>query len=824
MDGLPVATNENFEPLKRLLESVSRLGNYYAAGTASVPMPRIEVDGVGVIPFPVPSEMCIKLAQQASRAPYGKGEMTLIDTAVRNSWQIETDKVSIGGLSWDETFGGILEQVTAELGFPEGGLTAELYKLLIYERGGFFAPHRDTEKSPSMVATLVIALPVAGSGGELVVRSRDREHVIDMRALEPSEIKFAAFYADCTHEIRPVEEGHRVTLVYNLISNAAPDKIAATAPDHDAKIRQAADWLAELKNADSLPAASTGRGEWLVTYEDGERLYQDVAVEPLKIVWPLEHGYSEAGLAFADLKGIDRTHAAILKEAAEKSGFTLHAAILHVEIMGMPTGNWYGFGSGEPDHDVGIEEVFDDQCWLDHWAAPDGFSPSFGQVPLREGELVPSDNLREITPDSEWISEATGNEGATIERAYRIAALALWPHGTVAKVLAAAGIGHLIEHLAAERARPGADRAEIRELGRQLVEAWPRPPPHQARRWSEDCTKGLEQLVGLGDRDSLARFLSGAVMANYTGGENETIMDGAVVLGDHEIWRTLPEFVGKNLPHQASRVIDLASGLFRMIGKAVGTANPDLFPAVARRIAECAPAALRSDPQPVLSPEAVAGAVALLSDNGLSAEAVTLASEFASVPEAADPFRTLPQALEAMASVRGGKLREHEAFGTLWRRSAETLLERSGAPPAPPADWRIPLTLDQVIQPRTSQISTGWQSRYLDTPDELEALGAQLVEFCNDPHETTWKFAVRQSLRSSLKGTISRLRLDIGCHTEEKGRPYKLVCTKNRKSYRRRLKEYRADIAAIRALISVAPGHASESDLQRLRRATELSP
>jgi len=30
-------------------------------------------------------------------------------------------------------------------------------------------------------------------------------------------VAFAAFYADCVHEVQPVTAGHRLTLIYNLI-------------------------------------------------------------------------------------------------------------------------------------------------------------------------------------------------------------------------------------------------------------------------------------------------------------------------------------------------------------------------------------------------------------------------------------------------------------------------------------------------------------------------------------------------------------------------------------------------------------------------------
>jgi len=55
-----------------------------------------------------------------------------------------------------------------------------------------------------MFATLVVVLPSEYSGGELVVRHQGREVRLDLRRDEPSEAAFAAFYADCVHEVRPI--------------------------------------------------------------------------------------------------------------------------------------------------------------------------------------------------------------------------------------------------------------------------------------------------------------------------------------------------------------------------------------------------------------------------------------------------------------------------------------------------------------------------------------------------------------------------------------------------------------------------------------------
>ncbi len=84
------------------------------------------------------------------------------------------------------------------------------------DEGSFFVQHRDTEKATGMFATLVIVLPSNYSGGELVIRHGEQVVTLNMHRDEPSELTFAAFYADCVHEVQPITQGCRLTLIYNL--------------------------------------------------------------------------------------------------------------------------------------------------------------------------------------------------------------------------------------------------------------------------------------------------------------------------------------------------------------------------------------------------------------------------------------------------------------------------------------------------------------------------------------------------------------------------------------------------------------------------------
>ena len=107
-----------------------------------------------------------------------------------------------------------LERIGKDLGLPTGSrLKAELHNLLVYAPGQFFAPHQDSEKADDMIGTLTVSLPSRFTGGIMSIE----HHGAKMRVGgSESRLTFAAFYADCHHEVLPIKEGYRIVLTYNL--------------------------------------------------------------------------------------------------------------------------------------------------------------------------------------------------------------------------------------------------------------------------------------------------------------------------------------------------------------------------------------------------------------------------------------------------------------------------------------------------------------------------------------------------------------------------------------------------------------------------------
>ncbi|GAM23925.1 hypothetical protein SAMD00019534_071000 [Acytostelium subglobosum LB1] len=190
---------------------------FLCKGESELPMPRIEVKDVGLLSYPVRQDQLQSMIGRATRAPFGKGTETITDLSVRRVWQIQSTDVNITGRHFQAYFDTITKSIKESMGLTNEEVTAELYKLLVYDKGSFFLPHRDTEKADNMFGTLVLSLPCPHRGGDLVVNHSGRDEVVSLENDSMSLIKWTAFFADCQHEVKPVTEGCRVCLVYNLL-------------------------------------------------------------------------------------------------------------------------------------------------------------------------------------------------------------------------------------------------------------------------------------------------------------------------------------------------------------------------------------------------------------------------------------------------------------------------------------------------------------------------------------------------------------------------------------------------------------------------------
>jgi hypothetical protein len=116
LQSIEIEYNQKLKALETILSGVRQPGDFFVCGAIEMPMPRVEIEGAGTLSFPVPDAQIADVIRRAERAPYGKGEATIIDTSVRKVWQVTADHVKIGGKSWGVNFDHVLSKVKTGLG------------------------------------------------------------------------------------------------------------------------------------------------------------------------------------------------------------------------------------------------------------------------------------------------------------------------------------------------------------------------------------------------------------------------------------------------------------------------------------------------------------------------------------------------------------------------------------------------------------------------------------------------------------------------------------------------------------------------------------
>jgi predicted 2-oxoglutarate/Fe(II)-dependent dioxygenase YbiX len=746
--------------LADLLGKTRRPGDFYAQGKAELLSPSLSVQGVGSIALPLLPEQAAQLAAVAEQAPYGRGPDTVVDTAVRNTRQIGPDHIDLRGRHWPKTLATILNAAAKGLGVSDP-IEAEFYKMLIYEPGSFFIGHRDTEKAPGMFATLVIALPSACSGGELVVRHKDRSVSLNLRVDDPAEAAFAAFYADCMHEVLPVTAGYRVALVYNLLRRGKGK--APLPPNY-------------TKEQDQLTALLR---DWRTKEGDNG---------PEKLVYPLEHAYTAPGFGFSILKGADAAAAGVLAAAAQQADCALHLALVTLEEFGTAEySDNYGrrrrwSRDDEDEDEFTVGEIDDWTIALSNWCALDGNPVSWGEIPVRDDELSPPDPFHALKPDELHFQEASGNAGVSFERRYQRAALVVWPIDRSFAVLTQAGLGVTVPHMLDLARRWEASRTDqgsqlwqqAHDLAGHMIDDWPTEGGHAGPENVDCATTGLlVALTRLGDTRRIAQFLTRVVGTGigYAKRDNPAIIAALALFPAEEAATMVATIVTGNAAKRFGSCADL---LAHCVTGPTWPRVPDLRDAAVTLIAlmpgNSAAAAkhARTPGRDTIDASFVADLLVGLGqiDPQLGDQALT---QILKHHRAYDLDAVLVPAAR-------DKLRALETAGqpTVVRLRAACLAHlraRIALPLAPPLDWK-----------RSSTV--GCRCRYC----------GDLSGFLADPTRQTWTLRAAAPDRSHVESTILNAKCDLDTKTEQRGRPYSLICAKNQASYKLKLKQRKKDL------------------------------
>lgn len=374
--------------LIELLDNLKGSGKFASIGSVDFILPGLWIEGAGELSFPMDEVGVQRLFSIAQQAPYGKGHETLVDTDVRNTKEIDADRITFRNPAWQKTLDSILSKVRKDLGLEEKDIEAHLYKLLIYEPGSFFLKHRDTEKQKGMFGSLMVHLPGHYTGGELIVEFDQESVVADFAEGNPYMINYCGFYADCEHEVKPVIDGFRVCLAYNLTQ-------AEELTDH------------------AIPMSGiTGKAGMLIS-----KVFKENQSVPVMVL--LGHQYTPENFEPSKLKLNDRARADVLLKAASQIGYYASLCLITSYKIGIPEYDGY-----YEDSDV-IDEVHDEYLNIEKIVSKD--CPGLKSFEFEEKDLIASFMIEDDEPLIRENTGYMGNYGPDVEYWYHYAAVMIWP-------------------------------------------------------------------------------------------------------------------------------------------------------------------------------------------------------------------------------------------------------------------------------------------------------------------------------------------------------------------------------------------------------------
>ncbi len=792
-----------FADLGKLLSEIRTSREFCVHGSWITPPPWIQHQQAGSLSLPVFEPQLKNWIKIAEKAPFGRGAKTVLDTKIRNVWQLDVKDFSVSGVGWITGFEELLKNVQTRLCGDNLEIEAQLYKLLIYEKGGFFKPHRDTEKDEKMFGTLVVSLASDHEGGDLLVRHAGQQEQVSLQVSDPGTIQYAAFFADCEHEVQPIKKGNRVCLVYNLCYKKKSKAAPLTAPDYSKEISQAKKILSRLKTPE-------GKSE--------------------KLIYFLDHMYSEKGLSIESLKGRDAGVFQVLKHAAKTAELNLYLGIVHIKESGIAEED-YGYDDYESnysDDDYEILEVFDETHEVDILLDSAGTPTKLGCIKINDGECLPVDALKNTKPDSSNYYGATGNEGASFDRAYLRAAIVIWPDEKYNDICINNGpdsaIGRLKELGRAVRKSRGPAKVNARkiftEFAKSAIQSWSRKVKElgEANSYYDDYKPKIlnsEQLQNALNTFNLVRdekltlqLLKETLPDHYISKLNPLLAECCEYLDPYKIEPFLDELMcqktHKGFPFDmmdlwariANSIPDypILNSLLRFLLKTMDDYKMEDLPPVPR---------FRWIPQ----------AMKDISDGQVEGFQPEIVIEFLSAIQNSNTADSIPAALQSITGntllFPGDKilfpvLEKSEAFPLemhvkekLWNACVQFYLNRSQLPPPEPTDWKVD------FQP--------------DERDKNDPVIKQLKKFALDPKNQKWEIAIAQAGRRTIENAILMYQLPMTHETIRKGSPYKLVCCKTRDPYHREMQQYDKDISELKSLIQLpAANQHSNAKLKKL--------
>jgi hypothetical protein len=605
-----------------------------------------------------------------------------------------------------------------------------------------------------------------------VVRHDGQERTIDFLGpgSSPFHIHFAAFYADCEHEVRPLRKGYRLCLVYNL--TLAKSKKPISAPRVSEHMEEIRPLVQEWANDDSAR----------------------------KLVVTLDHQYTKDGLSWDALKGVDRVKAQVLLDAARGAGCRAYLGLLTFWESGSAEGDGGGYGYGrrrwddedddededEDEDDAGgyeMGEIFETSLTIEQLSDGSGKGLPIGELRVEEDELLDPESLTEVDPEEEF-EGYTGNAGMTLDRWYRHAAIVLWPEKRHFEILCdrdSRNVVPVLKQMVAQwrqsKAKDAADlKAQCIDLAAAVLTQWSENPYALSDDEDPSSRDLLRTLTALDDPGLIRSFLGDVLIKDVAIDPGKSL---ATLCQKHG-WGTFQEELRTVMKGTTTETIERNVRLLEVICSAKPRKKEGWSELCANLAQELVLAIESLDrvasstdwrSRSVERAKVLAGLVRSLSVT----EQCDLLSRV--VAHALALPKTYPLTLAHMPALVGlqpwlrKNVKKPCAALAQWAASCREQLESLTAQaPQEPTDFRRPAEI---------------KCKCADC--------AELKRFLDDLRESVHRFSVRQDRRSHLEMRIREHGCDLELKTERNRSPHTLVCTKNKASYQEKLKTYLRD-------------------------------
>jgi len=737
------------EQVLSVLEEIKGSGSFVAADSKPFLFPGLEVSGVGEIGFPVNVIQIKEMIKYAHKAHFGKGIETILDDAVRSGWEIDASQITLNNSDWDKFIASIVEQIKPGLGIQGHSISANLYKLLIYESGDFFLPHKDSEKEKGMFGTLIVGLPAKHTGGELIVKFDGKTETIDFS--EPCsqyKIPFAAFYADCEHEIKPITSGYRVCLIYNLVQDKGKEKIE----------------LHQLGGFTGRLSAILKAGE------------DDPGIPKIVL---LGHQYTPSNFTMESLKLNDRPKAEALLLAAQKAGFYAKLGLVTSYQAGELEVNYdkkssrsrgrqryYGdfddYDDDELSENGTMGEVYDERLDVEHWME-EGVPP-LRNIQLEEGDFISSITLNEGDPIIKEAEGYTGNAGMEMYYWYHYGAVFLWPKKYQYEILTDLGAGNRLEWIAWYNRQWDTVESDEKALIKRLAEEG---IDENNSRSKSDYSPLADWLINLGDEKYIEE--KGIIfLTNYFEWiAVESWLKLFKAYSSDCFKKTFTSVGGKEQPPAVSYLLDVLNALL--------ADNVDYAEFVIEQTNHI-PAHVNALSLSGKDEQAVAKHI-LQNVFKLSKLKTGDGAWIKNATEAFTKALTREYVNEVLMKVVLESGLGLNIAAQILEICKNDLTQRVNNKPQPPVDWSRPL-------PKTSSYDG--------------KVWAILSDFIQSPTQQVFDYQRVAPERGNMENAIRHVTIDLKMETIKKGSPHTLRLTKTQDAYRRELAKWDEDVVLLK--------------------------